>query len=346
MCIAIYKPADKEISDDVLKICYTNNKDGCGFAYINKDHKGIKRIKIKKSMDFDVFLKQYKRAIEVNPESPFLIHFRIGTHGVRTNYNCHPFRIDDETVFIHNGVISGVGTDEKKSDTQLFNDVVLKRLPKGLLTHPTIKFLIEDFIGYSKLITLDINGSVNIYNEKKGEWVDGIWFSNNGYKEKPVYVPPTRADNGRFVSQKPWYQQAVITSSALRAEIQKRADQEQKTRINHDNILDLIPCDGCNTVGALEDFTPFYMYGQCEAYCKFCKQPHGASFMSNVREVSQECYEDWCDSDPKDEYKNTCYTGMDWKNPWGTEILDKTVNSGYTEEDYFQNPSYPLLGSW
>ena len=33
MCIAIYKPEGKVISQDILKECYDSNPDGAGFMY-------------------------------------------------------------------------------------------------------------------------------------------------------------------------------------------------------------------------------------------------------------------------------------------------------------------------
>lgn len=188
MCIAIYKPSDKEISKETLKSCFTSNRDGCGFAYINTDYLGKKKIIIKKSLDFETFYRQYQRAQRLNPESPFLIHFRIKTHGTVSKFNCHPFKIDENHAFIHNGVISGVGTDYIKSDTQLFNDKILKKLPEGWTKRSEITLLIEEMIAHSKVVVLNLEGDVQIYNESKGNWKDGIWYSNYSYK---TYKAPT-----------------------------------------------------------------------------------------------------------------------------------------------------------
>ena len=185
MCIAIYKPANKRISKEILKNCFDNNDDGAGFAYINTDFHGVKRLKIKKYMKFDLFYKQYKRAQSIAPESPFIIHFRVGTHGEKSTFNCHPFYVDKNIAFIHNGIISGVGFDKRKSDTQLFNELVLQELPKGWEKNKAIGTLIEDFIGSSKLVTLNIKGEVTIFNSSKGEWVDECWYSNASYKPRP-----------------------------------------------------------------------------------------------------------------------------------------------------------------
>ena len=53
MCIAILKPKNKYLDKKILQTCSDNNKDGCGFAYINNG-----KIYIKKYLLFeDFFLK-------------------------------------------------------------------------------------------------------------------------------------------------------------------------------------------------------------------------------------------------------------------------------------------------
>lgn len=183
MCIAIYKPGMKSISKEILKECFDSNKDGCGFAYINTDHFGVKRIKVYKTMVFESFYKQYERASRFNPESPFLIHFRIATHGTVDKFNCHPFYINNKTVFIHNGIISGVSKDAKRSDTQMFNAEFLQHIDDTmLLKDGPIKKLIEKFLVGSKIVIMNLDGDVAIYNESSGNWSDGVWYSNYSWK--------------------------------------------------------------------------------------------------------------------------------------------------------------------
>lgn len=186
MCIAICTSPNTSLTEDQLLNCHTSNKDGCGFAYISTDYSGVRRLKTYKTMDFQKFKKQYYRAVKNNPESPMLVHFRIATHGTVDKFNCHPFKVNKRMVMIHNGIINGMGVDKNKSDTQLFNDKILKTLPKGWENSEGISLLIEKFIIGSKMLTLDIDGTVRIYNESAGHWKDGIWFSNNSYV-KPSY---------------------------------------------------------------------------------------------------------------------------------------------------------------
>lgn len=191
MCIAIVKKAGAVLTKDTLHNCYLNNKDGCGFAYVNTDVYGEKRVRIKKSMDFETFYARYSKAVEQNPNSTFLIHFRIATHGMIDKYNCHPFQINKEQAFIHNGIIPNMPNDGKgdhRSDTRIFKDRILRRLPSGWDTNPAVKYMIEAVIGASKLAVLNVDNTFSIFKEASGHWKDDIWYSNNSYTYKPYSV--------------------------------------------------------------------------------------------------------------------------------------------------------------
>lgn len=255
MCIAIYKPAGKEISDEILKTCRDNNKDGCGFAYINEDKFGVKRIKIKKSMDYDVFLRQYKRAIQTDPDSPFLIHFRIATHGEVSKFNCHPFSVENDTVFVHNGVISDVSKDQRKSDTQMFNEEILKDLhPDDLVYNDTIKRLLEEFIGWnSKLIFMNVEGDIQICHEKKGNWQEGIWYSNMSWKPKAK----TTYNSSKTNTYKSQTKYPRIPYS---------------TRVAHKSIYSFEQCDQCGDLHQINVMNPYRCTGDMVIFCAACTE--------------------------------------------------------------------------
>ena len=182
MCIAIYKPKDKLINKTTLKRCYDSNPDGAGFMYAQS-----KKLHIQKGFfDFDKFYEAYKK----HEAKKCIIHFRIKTHGKIDETNCHPFHINDALGFVHNGTISGFGNDIH-SDTIQFNEAILQKLVGkwgnlSLFEDPIVN-LIEGRIGYSKLIMLDRHGNHKIFNEDKGEWDDGVWYSNTSYKPRPTY---------------------------------------------------------------------------------------------------------------------------------------------------------------
>lgn len=189
MCIAILRDVGTTISKKTLRQCFSRNRDGAGFSYINEDEHGVRRIRIKKDMDFNTFYKRLRIAERENPNSPFLIHFRIETSGGVRVENNHPFQVDKKHAFIHNGIINSMNKEIEgiESDTRAFNRVILRNLDKGWMHNKVTKTLIESFIGHSKLAVLNIDYDYTIYNEDMGEWKDGIWYSNTSYKPIPPY---------------------------------------------------------------------------------------------------------------------------------------------------------------
>ena len=182
MCIAIMKSENKKISKTTLQRCYDSNPDGAGFMFAAN-----KELTVKKGyFTFKEFYKEYKP----HENKQVLLHFRIKTHGPIDKNNCHPFLVNSGLGFIHNGIISGYG-DNKQSDTIDFNKSILQKIVAkhgnmGLFDDPMVE-LIENVIGYSKLVFLDRHGNYRIMNEDKGHWNNGVWYSNNSYKKpEPV----------------------------------------------------------------------------------------------------------------------------------------------------------------
>ena len=186
MCIAIMKSENKKINKATLQRCYDANPDGAGFMYAEN-----KELTVKKGyFTFKDFYKEYKP----HENKQVLLHFRIKTHGPIDKDNCHPFLVNTGLGFIHNGIITGYG-DNKESDTIAFNNAILKKLVakhgnNSLFDDPMVE-LIENVIGYSKLVFLDRHGNYKIMNEEKGSWNDGIWYSNSSWKKpEPIkYIP-------------------------------------------------------------------------------------------------------------------------------------------------------------
>jgi hypothetical protein len=202
MCIAIYKPEGKVIDKATLAECYRSNPDGAGFMYAER-----KKLNVEKGFfSFDSFYDAYKK----HEHKQTVLHFRIKTHGKVDTTNCHPFMVNPSLGFVHNGVISGFG-DADHSDTIGFNHGVLQPLVSKwgnlAIFQDPMKDLIESRIGYSKLIFLDRHGNHNIFNEAKGNWDDGVWYSNTSYKP---YVAPVTAwkpsyPNYSSYGKRSWY---------------------------------------------------------------------------------------------------------------------------------------------
>tara|TARA_Y100000310_G_scaffold41945_1_gene39269 strand:- start:494 stop:1219 length:726 start_codon:yes stop_codon:yes gene_type:complete len=182
MCLLISQTNNKPISKEKLQNANTSNPDGMGFAYSENG-----KITIKKFRNFTKFYKQYSKAVKTyGKTSDFILHFRYATSGVEKGvFNVHPFRVSEKLAFAHNGVLS-VENHKKKSDTQVFNETILKKLPDGFLNNSGAVNLLEGFIGSDKLVFIENNGKSVILNEDAGHWDGGIWYSNTSYK---TYTP-------------------------------------------------------------------------------------------------------------------------------------------------------------
>ena len=123
MCLLVMQEQNTTIEDKNLKNAYDSNPDGVGYSFINSNNK----IMTKKYRDYKKFLSAYQGDIkEFGNSSPFLLHFRLATHGQSEGtFNVHPFKVSKDTVFAHNGIISDVDDDKKLSDTQVFNRDIL-----------------------------------------------------------------------------------------------------------------------------------------------------------------------------------------------------------------------------
>ena len=178
MCIAILNTTGT-IDKETFFTCWQNNPHGGGLAWNESG-----RLQIAKEMKEPAELfKIYKGIRERLPSANILLHFRIATHGRINETNCHPFLVNKNLAFIHNGMIDGDGlkTSADFSDTYLFNQLFLQQLPKNFTNNEAILNLIASYIGYSKLIFLDSQDQWTIVNEQLGTWDGDNWYSNESY---------------------------------------------------------------------------------------------------------------------------------------------------------------------
>lgn len=185
MCIAIYHDQSCPLTEDEFVTSWTNNPDGGGFTYFDEAGDLV----IKKSMHRNELMSAYYEAIDkYGDSSPFAIHFRIATHGLVNLDNCHPFRANANTVVMHNGIIPVImNKGDKRSDTRVFVEEYMSRMPKGWLDDEYLFDLAQEYIGSSKIIIMTNDPKANSYlyimNEKMGHWSeDGkTWYSNKSY---------------------------------------------------------------------------------------------------------------------------------------------------------------------
>lgn len=179
MCIIIYSPK----SGEMLPVDWFNeamewNDDGMSLTYVQDGEFKI----IKTLLRGDIIYDEYKRAHREGFDC--IIHMRITTHGKTTLENCHPFALNENEVFFHNGqIFFGRKLPEDTVDTKHFGENILRHMPDNWRELPEVVFMLEQFLTDSKVVILNRQGEVTILNEKNGYWDKGIWFSALTYDE-------------------------------------------------------------------------------------------------------------------------------------------------------------------
>lgn len=183
MCIIIYSP-DGHIPKSHLERSLEHNSDGWGVMVWDG-----KQALVEKGMKPAAFWAKWA----IRPKGPVVFHARITSHGYTNLANCHPFEVPGHNVWMaHNGIIhKHAKKGAKKSDTRRFIDDLVTDLPKDFLDNDAIRFMMEDYIGHSKLVFMSgVTGEVHIIGESRGHWHKNRWYSNHSYQPtKPKLLP-------------------------------------------------------------------------------------------------------------------------------------------------------------
>lgn len=184
MCIAILTKPGKAITAEVFDRCFRNNRNGVGFAYIDPVTKDVK---IDRGwMSGEAARKQYFKLVEsYGKDFPMLIHFRAATVGGSGSDNCHPFPVKGGAM-IHNGTF-WYDAKAQKSDSRMLAEVMFNELHVANLKENKKQF--DQAFGYNRVVFLYKGGEYVIISEdysgttgQYGQWADGIWYSNGGWK--------------------------------------------------------------------------------------------------------------------------------------------------------------------
>ena len=190
MCLLIFAKGGATPSKESLRIAARANPDGFGFAIVT-DKNTIHRFR---SMDIEETITAFFDARKRYPKSHAIFHLRITTHGATNIDNCHPFRVSDDVVMGHNGMLP-IKEENGRSDTRIFAEDWLPELGvKALLDDKDGMKELEKFIGYSKLAFLNVGDELDkpyyIVNENLGHWKHGVWYSNHSYEPIVRYANP------------------------------------------------------------------------------------------------------------------------------------------------------------
>lgn len=180
MCIIIVANANKRISNRIIKQAYKNNPDGFGIAAsVNGKLEVIKGL-YKPSKIIKIY-----NQLRAEASGDIVLHFRLATHGNVTDSLCHPFKVNNDLVMFHNGIINKqlVGWTKEctsESDSSLFCKNILQKFKHGFECDDYILNMLGDFIGFhNKICLLNSDGKVSYIN--KDEWITyrNITYSND-----------------------------------------------------------------------------------------------------------------------------------------------------------------------
>ena len=184
MCVIIFIPMGKKISEDELKKAWKRNSDGGGYCYQHNNSVIFKR----GIMEFEEYKKQ---VMELMGKYNLLLHMRITTSKIVNRVQCHPYRIDNvkqlegrtkSPVVCMNGTIHGQTLKKDCNDTMSY---IMDYYDTFKILNQDIIDLIQDstesrwacMTGDNVLLSSDF---IN---------VDGIWYSNRKHMYTYVYKP-------------------------------------------------------------------------------------------------------------------------------------------------------------
>lgn len=185
MCITLLSTKNRP-TEETLRICFANNKDGAGLAWA---HDG--KLYLEKGFfSFNEFWAVYKQIPKEN--TALIAHFRKITTGPKDKKNCHPWHIDENHVFAHNGTFKQFEDKkaDKLSDTGKFVNGILKPMFKicpVMWRNEWMKSLLDAYVGSkNKCIILSNTGEYSILNQQDGLWDNGVWYSNDSFRRRGV----------------------------------------------------------------------------------------------------------------------------------------------------------------
>ena len=262
MCIIASVPRGRTIEEDKLRTMWKHNPDGAGISYIDDSGK----IQVFKTMKLKEFMKEWE-VIQLKAQSDLLVHMRIATHGSVCLDNNHPFYVDTQTVFAHNGVMPRSFHPPAKrdiSDTRYFNETFLQHVKlTGLDDNRFIDHLGEVIGSYNKLVILSANPKLHkesyIINESSGEWAEGIWYSNDSYLERSLKM---RGGTSSYLNTLPT---SRVSDDGGWCEIPDPADAEAQLELDkqvcHDwKLMSKTDWNNAPLVAVLEDAMAEYGY--------------------------------------------------------------------------------------
>lgn len=202
MCVIIHKPKNAIVSQETLTKCWSANPHGAGFMYASN---GFLKV-VKGLMTLDSFLQAYKE--HELAEKEVVIHFRLASAGEVVPGLTHPFWVFDDgekeqdLAFVHNGHMFEYDVGGlKQSDTVVFRNEMLAKLPHDFLHNDAIVELLDSYLDGSIMVFMDNLGNVSVLgNTDSAVMLDGVKFSNEFWRDE--YSESTMDDEDMSTARK------------------------------------------------------------------------------------------------------------------------------------------------
>ena len=183
MCMIIYKPAGVELpSLEAFKEIANRNPHGIGFMYPLDGKVCIYKMRMEAETVYELL-----KSLDVHEDNwcskPLVVHFRMATHGDKSDANCHPFPITDDDELLgarycmtdiglaHNGVVYLLGHDDRnRSDTYCMVKNYLSKFDWDTFDR-AYKIIDEEILKSDRMIVMNGNGDIitwGRWNEDKG----------------------------------------------------------------------------------------------------------------------------------------------------------------------------------
>jgi len=191
LCILTYLKPGTTPDLDALHNGALANPHGHGYAVITGT-----TITVGHGMNPATVLAEFATVRNRFPDGPALFHSRLATHGLQSVDNCHPFAVggDQRTMLAHNGILPTTvhpTPGDDRSDTRIAAEDYLPTQPFGSLDSWAGRERLEHWLGTDKMVILTLDPtyrqSAYIFNEHRGIWDNGSWYSNTSYLPSTSY---------------------------------------------------------------------------------------------------------------------------------------------------------------
>lgn len=187
MCLATLTTNGRTLTDEQIRNAWNANPHGGGIAYFDSTGK----VQAFRTLSLPKFQRAYARLIDEGLHySPMALHFRLATHGDKTINNVHPFRMDANTLVIHNGMFP-IEPNDSRSDSCVFVTETLPKLGSLWFDDSNLHNLVQGYCdgGYpNKLVVLTDNPNAKfrayVINASAGYWdaEREVWYSNRSHE--------------------------------------------------------------------------------------------------------------------------------------------------------------------